>query len=125
MTEHDLQNQIRIEMTRRGYFTERINVGSGYLVSKPLMDKIKSACPYLRGELDKLPYFKTGAVVGRSDLSAIKDGKISFIEVKVEPNRPSKEQINFIEQMRERYGCRAGVAYSVEDAVRIVLNEEK
>ena len=123
MTEHDLQNEIRMEMTRRGFFTERINVGSGYLISKPLMDKIKSACPHLRRELDSIPYFKTGAVVGRSDLSAIKDGKISYIEVKVEPNKPSKEQINFIAQMRERYGCRAGVAYSVDDAVRIVSEE--
>lgn len=119
-SEHDIQNEIRLALSEQGYFTERINVGSGYLIDKKLMEKIKRLCPVLRTELDKVPYFNTGAVKGRSDLSAIKDGRISFVEVKNEIGRPTEEQLNFIKQMQTRYGCRAGIARSVEDALSIV-----
>lgn len=123
MQEHDIQNAIRLELSKLGYYTERINVGSGYLIPKALMDKIKRCAPALKPKLDKIPYFNTGAVKGRSDLSAIKDGKITFIEVKTETGRPTPEQLNFIEQMQRLYGCRAGIARSPEDAVRIVEGE--
>ena len=119
-SEHDIQSEIRLALSERGYFTERINVGSGYLIGKELMEKIKRLCPVLRAELDKVPYFNTGAIKGRSDLSAIKDGRTSFIEVKNEVGRPTAEQLNFIKQMQTRYGCRAGIARSVEDALSIV-----
>lgn len=119
-TEHDVQSEIRLALSEKGYFTERINVGSGYLIDRKLMERIKRLCPVLRTELDKVPYFNTGAVKGRSDLSAIKDGRISFIEVKNEVGRPTDEQLNFIKQMQTRYGCRAGIARSVEDALEIV-----
>ena len=122
-TEHDVQSEIRLALSEKGYFTERINVGSGYLIDRKLMEKIKRLCPVLRTELDKVPYFSTGAVKGRSDLSAIKDGRISFIEVKNEVGRPTDEQLNFIKQMQTRYGCRAGIARSVEDALSIVEGE--
>lgn len=122
-SEHDIQSEIRLALSERGYFTERINVGSGYLIDKRLMERIKSLCPVLRAELDKVPYFSTGAVKGRSDLSAIKDGRISFVEVKNEVGRPTEEQLNFIKQMQTRYGCRAGIARSVEDALSIVEDD--
>lgn len=120
MNEHSIQNAIRLELSKLGYYTERINVGSGYLIPKPLMDEIKRHAPALKSKLDKIPYFNTGAVKGRSDLSAIKDGRISFIEVKTETGKPTPEQLNFLEQMQTRYGCRAGIARSPEDAVKIV-----
>lgn len=124
MTEADVQNGIRLKLSELGYYTERINVGSGYLVPKDLMDEVKRICPpALKAKLDKISYFNTGAVKGRSDLSAIKDGCISFIEVKNEVGRPSPEQIKFIEVMQTRYGCRAGIARSVEDALKIVEGE--
>lgn len=123
MTEMDILRSIRLALSEQGYFTERVNVGSGYLIDKTLMEKIKRLCPVLRAELDKVPYFSTGAVKGRSDLSAIKDGKISFIEVKTEIGRPTPEQLNFIKQMQARYGCRAGIARSVSDALEIVKGE--
>lgn len=125
MTEHDLQNSIRLELSKRGFFTERINVGSGYLISAKMMDAIKKACPSLREVLDKIPYFTTGAVNGRSDLSAVKDGCTHYIEVKVHPNKPSEEQMNFLAVMRDRYGCNGGVAYSVDDAIEIVYGGSK
>lgn len=122
-SEHDIQNEIRLALSEHGYFTERINVGSGYLIDKCLMERIKQLCPVLRTELDKVPYFSTGAVKGRSDLSAIKDGRISFIEVKSEVGKPTDDQLNFIKQMQYRYGCRAGIARNVEMALDIVEGE--
>ena len=122
--EHDIQNQIRLKLSELGYYTERINVGAGYLVPKKLMDKLKRSVPSeLRAQLDKIPYFTTGAAKGRSDLSAIKDGRIIFIEVKTDSGKASSEQLNFIEQMQARYGCKAGIARSVDDAVRIVADD--
>ena len=99
LTEHDLQNAIRAELTKRGYTAFRANVG-----------KVK---------MPDGRYFSTGLPRGFSDVFAVKDGRISFIEVKVHPNKPTAEQLNFIAQM-QRKGCDAGVAYSVEDAISIV-----
>lgn len=125
MNEHSIQNAIRLKLSELGYYTERINVGAGYLVPKKLMDKMKRAVPSdLRAQLDKIPYFTTGAAKGRSDLSAIKDGRITFIEVKTEIGIASDEQENFIEQMKSRYGCRAGIARSVEEAVELCQSEK-
>lgn len=126
MTEHDIQSAIRLKLSEMGYYTERINVGAGYLIPKKLMDKLKrSVSSELRVQLDKIPYFATGAVKGRSDLSAIKDGQITFIEVKTEIGVASDEQLNFIDQIQSRYGCKAGIARSVEDAVRIVTEDRE
>lgn len=100
MTEHDIQNLIRIELTARGFAVFRANVG-----------KVKTA----DGR-----WFDTGLPKGFTDLFAVKDGKAYFIECKTSGGRVRSKQREFIDVMRERFGCRAGVAYSVEDAVKIV-----
>ena len=69
--------------------------------------------------MDNGRWFDTGLPKGFSDLFAIKNSRIAFIEVKVKPNAPTPEQRNFIAQMSGRYGCAAGVCYSVEEAVRL------
>ena len=120
MTEHDIQNAIRLELSKRGYMTERINVGSGFLVPSRLFSKVKLYCPKFRKELDNVQYFNSGAIQGRSDLDVIKDGRIYFIEVKDETGRPRPDQIKFIETVSSRYGCPAGIARSVDDALKIV-----
>lgn len=102
-SEHDIQSEIRLALSAEGYCVFRVNSG-----------KVKMA----DGR-----WFETGVPKGFSDLFAVKDGKISFIEVKNEIGRPSAEQIKFIEVMRNRYGCRAGIARSVEDALKIVKGE--
>ena len=122
-TEHDIQNEIRLHLSENGYFTERINVGEGFLINSRIMQQIKNVCPSLKTQLEKIAYFKTGAVKGRSDLSAIKDGKIVFLEIKNEVGKISEEQSNFIKQMKKR-GCIAGVVRSVEDVDKL-LNCEK
>ena len=103
MTEHDIQNSIRLYLSERGYCVFRINSG-----------KVKMA----DGR-----WFETGVPKGFSDLLAVKDGKAFFIEVKAEHGRPTAEQIKFIQVMQTRYGCRAGIARSVEDALNIVEGE--
>jgi len=99
VTETDLMNSIRLELSKLGYVVFRINVGNFYTKDGR--------------------YIKSTVPKGFSDLFAIKDGKVSFIEVKVKPNKPTKEQINFIEQMKSK-GCNAGVAYAVDEAKQIV-----
>lgn len=99
MTESDLMNRIRLELSQRDYAVFRVNVGCGKTYDGR--------------------YFKTGVPKGFSDLFAVKDGRIYFLEVKVKPNKPTKEQLNFIRQMKERYGAAGGVVYSVEEALAI------
>jgi hypothetical protein len=65
-------------------------------------------------------WFDTGLPRGFSDLFAVKDGRIYFLEVKTETGRPSEEQLRFLAVMRDRYGCVAEIVRSVDDAVRAV-----
>ena len=100
MTEHEIQNSIRLRLSELGYCVFRVNTG-----------KVKLA----DGR-----WFDTGVPKGFSDLFAVKDGKVYFLEVKNETGRPSKEQLNFIDTMQKRYGCTAGIVRSVEEAVKLV-----
>ena len=100
MTEHDIQNSIRMKLSELGFCVFRINDG--------------------RFKTEDGRWFDTGLPKGFSDLMAVKNGKVYFVEVKTETGKASPEQLNFIEQMKKRYGCQAGIARSVEDAVRIV-----
>jgi hypothetical protein len=99
MREHDLQNLARIELSKLGYVVFRINVGNFYTKDGR--------------------YIKSTVPKGFSDLIAIKDGEISFFEIKVRPNKPTLEQLNFIEQM-QKIGCIAGVVYSMEDIYKLI-----
>lgn len=100
MSEHDIQNAIRLKLSDLGYAVFRINSG-----------KVRMA----DGR-----WFDTGVPKGFSDLIACKDGKIYFLEVKTETGKASPEQLNFISVMRDRYGCTADIVRSVDDAVRVV-----
>lgn len=100
MSEQDIQNSIRLKLSEMGFATFRTNVG-----------KLK---------LPDGRWFDTGLPKGHSDLYAVKDGKIHYLEVKKPGGKVSTEQLNFINIMRDRYGCVAGVVYSVEEAVELV-----
>ena len=99
--EHRIQNQIRVALTRYAVIF-RANVGTGYTKDGR--------------------YFNTGLPVGFSDLFGFRksDGKAVFIEVKTATGRVSEKQKHFIKAMRE-HGAIAGVARSVDDAIKIVL----
>lgn len=100
MTEHSIQNAIRLKLSEMGYCVFRINVGKFKLADGR--------------------WFETGVPKGYSDLTAIKDGKVYFLEVKTETGKPTKDQVNFLAVMRDRYGCVTGIVRSVDDAVRLV-----
>lgn len=104
MTETDLMNSIRLALSEKGFCVFRTNVG--------------------KFKLSDGRWFDTGLPKGHSDLVAYRNGKAYFIEVKVKPNKPTNEQLNFIKQMCNRYGCIGDVAYSVDDVFRICgINE--
>lgn len=100
MTEQDIQNSIRMKLSEMGFATFRTNVG-----------KVK---------LPDGRWFDTGLPKGHSDLYAVKDGRIYYLEVKRPGGKPSEEQLKFLKTMKERYGCVGGVVYSVEEAVELV-----
>ena len=93
--EADVQNSIRLKLSELGYYTERINVGNGYLVPKELMDERTRCPPVLKAKLDKVSYFNTGCGQRTKRLVAIKDGRISFIEVKNEVGKTYRRTIKF------------------------------
>lgn len=99
MREADVQNSIRLSLSERGFRVFRANVG-----------KVK---------MDNGRWFDTGLPKGFSDLFAVKDGRVYFLEVKNETGRVRPEQEHFLEQMRE-LGCPAGIVRSVEDALELV-----
>lgn len=98
--EHAIQNAVRIALSE--YATVfRANVGSGVTYDGR--------------------HFETGLPKGFSDLFGFRhsDGKIFFIEVKTPSGHLSKDQKHFLEQM-QNYGAIAGVARSVDDAIKII-----
>ena len=98
--EHILQNQIRLALSET-CMVFRVNVGKGYT-------------PDGR-------YFDTGVPVGFSDLFGHRksDGRAFYIEVKTPDGRVRRDQEKFIKAMKEN-GALAGVARSVEDAIKII-----
>lgn len=63
-------------------------------------------------------------IKGMSDLLYIGNGYIAWIELKEKPNKPTEDQVRFIEEMK-KLGHRAGVAYTVEEALEIAAPSPK
>jgi hypothetical protein len=100
VTEHDIQNEIRVAVSPYCVIF-RANVGT---VRTP------------DGR-----YFSTGLPSGFSDLCGVRrrDGRAVFIEVKKPGGRVSPEQKNFIKVMQS-VGAIAGVCFSADEAVKLV-----
>ncbi len=103
MTEHNIQNEIRAALSPYAVIF-RCNVGSGYTQDGR--------------------FFSTGLPKGFSDLFGVRrsDGRAIFIEVKKPGERPTQNQLNFIEAMK-KHGAVAGICYSPEEAIKLVLEE--
>lgn len=101
MTEHEIQNDIRLEAAPYATLF-RVNVGSGFTKDGR--------------------YFNTGVPSGFSDLFGVRksDGRAVFIEVKTPKGRPTDKQINFINRMKE-HGAIAGICRSSEEAIKLIL----
>lgn len=97
MTETDIQNQIRIALSKYGIVI-RLNTGNF-----ELKDGRRIVC----------------GVKGLSDLLFIGNGKVAFIEVKNIHGKPLQEQLNFMAAVK-KLGHRAGIAHSVEEALEII-----
>ena len=123
MLEKDIQNQIRAELSQWGKFF-RTSVGQAWTGNEVI--KTEGGGVYI----PKAHPFATGLPVGFSDLMGVvtvtitpemvgqQIGVATFIEIKALGGRATNEQKNFRLVMAAA-GCRAGVARSPEEAVRI------
>lgn len=128
-SEHDIQSQIRIAISQNNLGTcFRCNVGQAYTGDQIIKNTDKSIT------IKNPRPFNTGLPKGFSDLLIITPTIITpkmigqqiawagFLEVKTKTGRGSRDQINFIDQM-QKLGAHAGIARSVEDAVRIIKKD--
>lgn len=126
LSEHDIQSKIRIAISQNNLGTSfRVNVGQAYTGNEIKKQSdgsilIKNPRPFIsgvpKGFSDLLiisPITITPEMVGQQFARA------GFLEVKTATGRPTKEQLNFIDQM-QKLGARAGIARSVEDVIKIL-----
>lgn len=98
MKEIDIQNSIRLELSKHGMVL-RMNNGLFYTEDgRPI---------------------KSGLPKGTSDLLFVGKGFIAFLEVKTSRGKPSKEQLKFIEVIKS-LGHKAGIVRSVQDALELI-----
>lgn len=115
MTEHELQNRIRVALSEHGVVF-RTNAGA-FWQGKRLWSQEHGG--YVLTALSRVE----GLPEGFSDLLFVDERGCAFIEVKNKNGKLRESQKNFIERMK-MLGHRAGVAYSVDDAINIVTEGE-
>lgn len=121
MTETDLMNLIRCELSRRGCFVQRTNVGTFYNIPSWAF-KLASMVRLDKWLAEHCRPVRIG-IPGQSDLCGHRpDGRAFYIEVKRPGEKPRKNQQDFLDAMRNS-GALAGVAHSVEEAVAVVFSE--
>ncbi|MDU2063763.1 MAG: VRR-NUC domain-containing protein [Sporomusaceae bacterium] len=121
MTEHDIQNQIRIAISQNGLGVSfRTNVGSVWTGEQIIKNSDGSIT------IIKPRPFQTGLPEGFSDLFVVQPTPIGarpvFMEVKTAKGRIRPAQINFIKQMNN-LGAKAGVVRSADDALKLLREE--
>lgn len=115
MREQDLQNRIRVALSEYGVIF-RTNAGKYWQGKRVWCEQFNE---YVLRDIRPV----IGLPVGFSDTLFVGKDKVAFIEIKTPRGRVRPEQKNFIKVMRS-YGHRAGVARSVEDAIRIVTDDK-
>lgn len=114
--ETKIQRAIMIELSAMGCLVFR-NETSGAWVGKVLHKTGQQVT------LAGAKMIKFGLAVGSSDLIGLTaSGQFFAIEVKTKTGRASKEQLNFIRQVRASGGL-AGIARNVEQARGIINND--
>jgi Holliday junction resolvase len=101
MKEGDLQRLIMVSLSENGCMVFRNNTGS-----------YKS---------DSGVFIRYGLCVGSADIIGIHKptGRFLAFEVKTAKGKPTKEQLNFIEQVRAANGV-AGIVRSTQDALDLL-----
>ena len=114
MTEHDIQDAIRIALCENGGLCFRCNAGEFWQGRKVYSPAYKQDILLDIRAVKGLPK-------GFTDLLYISPGgKVAFIEVKAPGGKIRPEQIKFIERVRSM-GFRAGIAHNIEEAKEIIL----
>ena len=70
---------------------------------------------FLKGSNCKTRMFKSG-IKGLADIIALKNGQFYAIELKVDKNKPTLEQIEFLREVN-KHGCIGFVAWSLEEVI--------
>ncbi len=110
-SEKTAQDEIRIALSEHG-IVFRTNSGEFWQGKQVYSKEFKQPALINLRKVQGMPK-------GFSDLIYIGNGCMAFIETKNDVGKPKPEQINFIDRMRE-LNHRAGVARSVEDALKII-----
>lgn len=98
--EHRLMNEIKLWCGEHNWLCIRLNVGTHKLADGS--------------------YFDTGIPKGFPDLMVLTDNnRTIFVETKVKPNKPSIDQLNVVETLKNR-GFLAFVCYSLDEFVSMV-----
>lgn len=118
MTEHEIQNKIRVELAERAVLF-RTNAGRFWQGRRVYSREFGQMVLVDLQAVEGLP-------AGYSDLSGVRvcDGRAVFIEVKRPGQKPRADQQRFLEVMA-RYGALAGAAHSVDEAKKIIEGMEK
>lgn len=111
LSEHQIQNEIRIALCKYGWYVFRTNAGKFW--------QGKSAYDAKHGMILTNLRAVEGLPRGFSDLIAFKEGKTAFIECKTENEQPREDQARFL-QIMEQAGFIAGVARSPAAALELV-----
>lgn len=100
-SEHEIQNDIRVALSRHRCTVFRVNVGN-----------VKTA----DGR-----FFSAGVPSGHPDLYGFRwsDNQVFYIEVKNERGKPRQDQVQF-HRILAQHGVIHGIARSPDDAVKIV-----
>ena len=112
MLESVIQNKIRCSLSSSDRVVFRANAGEFWQGKQVFSKEFNQPVLINLRKVDGLPK-------GFSDLFSVDRQGVAFIETKTPTGKPSPEQIKFINRMRE-LGHRAGIARSVEDAMKIV-----
>ena len=115
MREQELQNLIRLKLSDYGVVF-RTNAGKFWAGKRVWSNEFQQYVIINARPVVGLPE-------GFSDTLFVGKDKVAFIEIKTPKGRVREGQKKFIEVMRS-YGHRAGVARSVEDAVRIITDDK-
>lgn len=103
MSEQDLVNQIIEYLRLSGACAIRINSG----------------VQVIQGAAGRRVF--RGAPAGTSDIIACVNGRFLAVECKLEGNKPTPAQSDFLDGIRQRGGL-AIVAYSLEDVINCLAN---